>query len=38
MHNPGEVVLLSDIERTGMLLAEFITGLDEGFLARLGMD
>jgi len=38
MHNPAEVVMLSDIERTGMLLTEFISGLDEGFLARLGMN
>lgn len=35
MHSPIEVVSPKDIERTGRLLAHFIAGLDEAFIAAL---
>jgi endoglucanase len=38
MHTPVEVVALKDIQRTGRLLAEFIAGLEAGFLAKLALD
>jgi endoglucanase len=38
MHTPVEIVALSDITRTGRLLAEFIAGLEAGFLSQLVWD
>jgi putative aminopeptidase FrvX len=38
MHSPVETVDLRDIERTGRLLAHFIAGLDEDFLAAIEWD
>ncbi|HLC04496.1 MAG TPA: hypothetical protein VJK02_15785 [Anaerolineales bacterium] len=38
MHNPVEVVMLSDIRQTGLLLAEVVAGLDDEFLRRLALD
>lgn len=35
MHTPVEMVALKDIERAGRLLAEFVSGLDAGFMERL---
>ncbi len=35
MHTPVETVAVQDVERTGRLLAEFICGLDESFIAAL---
>lgn len=37
MHTPVEIVALDDVERTGRLLAEFITGLDGETLDSLSM-
>lgn len=34
MHTPVELVALKDIERTGRLLAEFITGLEPDFVEK----
>ena len=38
MHSPVEVVDLKDIERTGRLLAEFISALDADFLTTIAWD
>ncbi len=38
MHTMVETVSVVDIERTGRLLTEFVTGLDDSFLNRLGED
>jgi endoglucanase len=38
MHTPVEIVALSDITRTGRLLAEFCAGLEPEFVARLSLD
>lgn len=38
MHTPVETVSVKDIERVGRLLAAFIAGLDEDFMARLVWD
>jgi len=38
MHTPVEVVSMKDIRRTGRLLAEFITGLDEKSLDELSQE
>lgn len=38
MHTPVEVVALKDISRTGQLLAEFIAGLQPGFMDTLTLD
>lgn len=38
MHTPVEMVSMKDITRTGRLLAEFITQLDENFMDRLSWD
>jgi endoglucanase len=35
MHSPIEVVSPKDVERVGRLLAHFIAGLDEAFIAAL---
>jgi endoglucanase len=32
MHTPVEAVMLKDIQRTGRLLAEFVTALHEDFV------
>jgi endoglucanase len=38
MHTPVEIVALSDITRTGRLLAEFCAGLDQSFMSTLSVD
>ncbi len=38
MHTPVEVVALKDISRTGQLLAEFIAGLQPGFMDTLTLE
>jgi endoglucanase len=38
MHTPVEVVALKDISRTGRLLAEWIAGLEAGFMQSLVLD
>lgn len=38
MHTPVEVVVMTDIQRTGQLLAEFISGLDLAFMQSLTLD
>ena len=38
MHTPVETVSLKDVERTGRLLAFFISRLDEAFLPGLAWD
>ena len=38
MHTPVEVVALKDITRTGRLLAEWIAGLETGFMQTLVLD
>lgn len=38
MHTPVEIVALTDITRTGRLLAEFVAGLDLEFMSRLSVD
>ena len=38
MHTPVEVVALKDISRTGQLLAEFISGLQPGFMDTLTLE
>lgn len=38
MHTPVEIVALSDVNRTGRLLAEFIAGLEADFLGRLAWE
>lgn len=38
MHTPAETVSVKDVERTGRLLAAFISRLDERFLANLAWD
>lgn len=35
MHTSVETIVLKDIERTGRLLASFVAGLDESFMAKL---
>lgn len=37
MHTPVETVVTQDIERTGRLMAEFISGLDEAFAKELSV-
>ena len=38
MHTPVEIISLKDVQRTGRLLAEFVAGLDEKFMAELKLD
>jgi len=38
MHTPVETVSVKDIERVGRLLAAFISGLDDDFIASLAWD
>jgi endoglucanase len=38
MHTPVEVVAISEIRRAGLLLAEFVSALDDGFGAALAYD
>ena len=38
MHTPVEVISMKDIQRAGRLLAQFIAGLDTGFIANLRWD
>jgi len=38
MHTPVEVVSLKDIQRTGRILAAFITALEADFLEKLTWD
>ncbi|MCC7358277.1 MAG: M20/M25/M40 family metallo-hydrolase [Anaerolineales bacterium] len=38
MHTPVEIVALSDITRTGRLLAEFVSGLEGDFMSTLGFE
>jgi len=38
MHTPVESLSLKDVERAGRLLAEFLAGLDAGFLEKLTLD
>jgi endoglucanase len=38
MHTPVEMVSLKDIQRTGHLLAEFITGLEADFVAKISWE
>lgn len=38
MHTPVEIVALTDITRTGRLLAEFAAGLEPDFMTRLSVD
>lgn len=38
MHTPVEVISMKDVKRTGRLLAEFITELDEDFMETLSLD
>jgi endoglucanase len=38
MHTPVEIISMKDVKRTGRLLAEFITELDEDFMDTLSLD
>jgi endoglucanase len=38
MHTPVEIISMKDIERTGRLLAEFITTLDVDFMDNISLD
>jgi putative aminopeptidase FrvX len=38
MHTPVEIISMKDVQRTGRLLAEFVAGLDEKFMAELKLD
>ena len=38
MHTPVEVISVKDVQRTGRLLAEFVTGLDANFMDTLSWD
>ena len=38
MHTPVEVIHLNDVDRVGRLMAEFITGLEDDFMANLSID
>lgn len=37
MHSPVETLKVADVQRTGRLMARFISGLDESFAAELGL-